>query len=78
MVLGELKAHKWLVPKLRLGTGGFRRSSASLPFYNLTHGKPIDTNSQANVYFFVGANLVFAPGTQGEHKVRPYDSSPFE
>ena len=28
--------------------------------------------------FFVGANLVFAPGVQGEHKVRPYDLTPFD
>ena len=28
--------------------------------------------------FFVGANLVFAPGVQGEHKVRPHDLTPFD
>jgi hypothetical protein len=32
-------------------------------------------NQQA---FFVGANLVFAPNVQGEHKVRPYKKLSFD
>jgi hypothetical protein len=52
-----------------------------LPHKSAQAGKPVlplilpIRNQQA---FFVGANLVFAPSVQGEHKVRPYKKLSFD